>query len=38
MLVKVLVNAAVSIHILFVEGFVDVFEVSDIEECEVFSI
>ncbi len=38
MLVEVSVDTVVSIYVLFVEGFVDVLEVSDIEEYEVFSI
>ncbi len=38
MLIKVLVNVVVSVYVLFVGGFVDVFKVFDIEGCEVFSI
>ncbi len=36
MLVRVLVSVVVSVYILFVEGFVDRFEVFNIEECKVF--
>ncbi len=38
MLVKVLVSIVVSVYILFVGGFADVFEVFDTEGCEVFDI